>query len=75
MRALALLTLTIAGCAIDPPPPAVMPVPVEVERPPQRVRANGIELAWDSFGDEHAPPLLLIMGLGMQMIGWPDQLC
>ncbi|RYF65132.1 MAG: alpha/beta hydrolase, partial [Comamonadaceae bacterium] len=27
-------------------------------------RANGIELAWDSFGDPGAKPLVLIMGLG-----------
>jgi pimeloyl-ACP methyl ester carboxylesterase len=38
-------------------------------------RANGIELAWQSFGDEHAPPVLLIMGLGMQMIGWDEAFC
>lgn len=45
------------------------------ERPSARAHANGIELAWDSFGDEHAPPLVLIMGLGMQMIGWDEALC
>jgi pimeloyl-ACP methyl ester carboxylesterase len=38
-------------------------------------RANGIELAYDTFGDPMDPPLLLIMGLGTQMIGWDDDFC
>jgi len=42
---------------------------------PARARANGIELCWDSFGDEGAPPLLLIMGLAAQMIAWHDGFC
>jgi pimeloyl-ACP methyl ester carboxylesterase len=36
---------------------------------------NGVELDWDDFGDPHAPALLLIMGLGMQRIGWNEELC
>lgn len=39
------------------------------------VRANGIDLTYDTFGDPAHPPLLLIMGLGMQMIGWDDEFC
>jgi pimeloyl-ACP methyl ester carboxylesterase len=42
---------------------------------PARVKANGIELAYDTFGSEAAPPLLLIMGLGAQMIDWRDEFC
>ncbi|HEY2746316.1 MAG TPA: alpha/beta fold hydrolase [Polyangia bacterium] len=38
-------------------------------------RANGIELEYESIGDAHAPPMLLIMGLGTQMIAWPDGFC
>ncbi len=38
-------------------------------------RANGIELAYDSFGDPAAQPLLLIMGLGTQMIAWDEAFC
>ena len=30
-----------------------------------KVSANGIELAYEAFGDEADPPLLLIMGLGV----------
>ena len=44
-------------------------------RPEQFARANGIELCWDSFGDPAATPLLLIMGLGSQMIAWHDDFC
>jgi pimeloyl-ACP methyl ester carboxylesterase len=40
-----------------------------------QARANGIELEYESIGDAHAPPLLMIMGLASQMIVWPDGLC
>jgi pimeloyl-ACP methyl ester carboxylesterase len=36
-----------------------------------RARANGIELEYDTFGDRNGPPLVLIMGLGAQLIDWP----
>ena len=36
---------------------------------------NGVTLCYEQFGDPADPPVLLIMGLGMQMIGWPDELC
>jgi proline iminopeptidase len=39
------------------------------------LRANGITLEYESMGDPAAPAVLLIMGLGMQMIAWPDPLC
>jgi pimeloyl-ACP methyl ester carboxylesterase len=35
----------------------------------------GIDIAFERFGDPNAPPLLLIMGLGTQMLGWPDGFC
>ena len=28
-----------------------------------------------SFGDPALPPVLLVMGLGTQMLGWPDEFC
>lgn len=37
--------------------------------------ANGLKLAYETFGSPEDPPVLLIMGLGTQMIGWPDELC
>ena len=37
--------------------------------------ANGIELAYETFGDADDPPVVLVMGLATQMIAWPDELC
>ncbi len=37
--------------------------------------ANGIRIAYDSFGSPSSEPVVLIMGLGCQMIGWRDGLC
>jgi hypothetical protein len=34
------------------------------------LKANGIELAYDSFGDGAGEAILLISGLGTQMIRW-----
>jgi pimeloyl-ACP methyl ester carboxylesterase len=67
------LVLAVAGCAATPPAP--LAVPHVAERPVHRAHANGLELAWDSFGDPHAPPLLLVMGLGMQLIAWDEAFC
>lgn len=40
-----------------------------------RAPANGIEIAYETFGDRTDPAVLLVMGLGTQMIAWPDDLC
>uniref|UniRef100_UPI0005B25A6A alpha/beta fold hydrolase n=1 Tax=Methylobacterium sp. B34 TaxID=95563 RepID=UPI0005B25A6A len=37
--------------------------------------ADGITLAYDSFGDGAAETILLIAGLGTQMIRWTDAFC
>lgn len=37
--------------------------------------ANGIEITYDEVGDPEAPAILLVMGLGTQMIAWPEALC
>lgn len=39
------------------------------------VPANGISLAYETFGDPGDPAVVLIMGLGTQMIAWPDEMC
>src|ERR1043165_7962079 len=36
------------------------------------LKSNGISIAYDTAGDPKAPPMLLIMGLGMQLTAWPD---
>jgi pimeloyl-ACP methyl ester carboxylesterase len=40
-----------------------------------QVRANGIDIEYESFGRESDPLILLIMGFGAQLIFWPDPLC
>jgi len=40
-----------------------------------RTKANGIELEYETFGDPQNPTLLLVMGLGMQLLGWRRDLC
>ncbi len=36
---------------------------------------NGLQLSWEQAGPEHGEPVLLIMGLGGQLIHWPEALC
>ncbi|WP_374942613.1 alpha/beta fold hydrolase [Sphingomonas sp.] len=40
-----------------------------------KVKANGVELFYDERGDTNAPAVLLVMGLGTQMIAWPEAFC
>lgn len=37
--------------------------------------ANGIEIAYQEIGDLDGEPLLLIMGLAMQMLAWDEAFC
>ena len=39
------------------------------------VTSNGMSLAYDEFGDAANPPIVLIMGLGTQMIAWSEPFC
>src|SRR5438105_12740190 len=39
------------------------------------LRVGELTLGYDRFGDEAAPPLLLIMGFGTQRIAWTDPFC
>ncbi len=40
-----------------------------------RVPTTGTEICYETFGSPGDPPILLIMGLGTQMIAWPDAFC
>ena len=40
-----------------------------------RVTANGIQIEYETFGNPSGRPLLLVIGLGGQMIHWDDDLC
>jgi pimeloyl-ACP methyl ester carboxylesterase len=37
--------------------------------------ANGIDVVYEAFGDPADPTALLIMGLGVQMLGWDAEFC
>ncbi|MFT3821967.1 MAG: alpha/beta hydrolase [Rubrivivax sp.] len=45
------------------------------QTPESVVEVNGMKLCWDSFGNPSHPALILIMGMGAQMIGWDDEFC
>jgi pimeloyl-ACP methyl ester carboxylesterase len=45
------------------------PVPTSV------TKANGIDIGYETLGDADDEPLLLVMGLGAQLIAWPIELC
>jgi len=36
---------------------------------------NGVEIAYETFGDPADETILLIMGLGVQMLGWDEEFC
>ena len=40
-----------------------------------RASCNGIEIEYETFGDPQDPPLLLVAGLGAQLLSWDDELC
>lgn len=39
------------------------------------VGPSRIQVTWESFGPDDAPPVLLIMGIGTQMLGWHEGFC
>jgi pimeloyl-ACP methyl ester carboxylesterase len=41
----------------------------------QRAAVGDLEIAYESFGDSANPPLLLVMGLATQMLGWDERFC
>ena len=40
-----------------------------------KAHTNGVDLAYETFGGPADPPMLLVMGLNTQMIGWPEPFC
>jgi pimeloyl-ACP methyl ester carboxylesterase len=41
----------------------------------QTTKVGDVEIVYETLGDPSDPPMLLVMGLGMQLIHWPDELC
>lgn len=39
------------------------------------VAVGDLEIAYETFGEATDPALLLVMGLGTQMLAWPDEFC
>jgi Lysophospholipase len=39
------------------------------------VTANGLTIEYETTGDPARPAILLVMGLGAQLIHWPDEFC
>ena len=50
-------------------------MPSVAHQPPRTARANGIDICYEIFGDADAEPMMLIMGLGAQMVLWDDAFC
>lgn len=40
-----------------------------------RIHSNGIQIEYETFGQHGDPAILLIMGLGGQLVMWPDSFC
>lgn len=41
----------------------------------EHASCGDVELAYETFGAADKPPLVLVMGLATQMLGWPDEFC
>ena len=39
------------------------------------IKANGLRLCYQTFGEQSRPAIILIMGMGAQMVGWEDDFC
>jgi pimeloyl-ACP methyl ester carboxylesterase len=48
---------------------------VERRRTMTSVTANGIQIEYETFGNTSSPALLLIIGLGSQLLHWQDEFC
>jgi pimeloyl-ACP methyl ester carboxylesterase len=53
--------------ALHTPPKGLPPMP--------QINANNISIEFETFGEPDAKPLLLVMGLGAQMVAWDEIFC
>jgi len=42
---------------------------------PEAAVSDGVSIAYDTFGEPGEPPVLLVMGLGAQLIAWDEDFC
>ncbi len=40
-----------------------------------RASHDGVSIAYETLGRHNREPMLLVMGLGMQMLAWPEEFC
>lgn len=59
------------GEGLPTPSPGVLPM----EPKDKIVRANGVDLCVETFGDPADPAILLIHGTNTSMLGWEDEFC
>lgn len=73
------LAATVRKCGLEPPIEALVRgrgLPWRaMEQMARNVGPARLEIAYERFGRDDAPPVLLVMGLAMQMIHWPDAFC
>ncbi|MGQ7958416.1 alpha/beta fold hydrolase [Pseudomonas sp. SP16.1] len=67
MRALIFLAALLCGLS------SVAANRCELEQPTRYAEVGEVRLAYQSIGSERDPALLLVMGLGGQLIHWPDE--
>jgi pimeloyl-ACP methyl ester carboxylesterase len=66
-----MLTKTSWGGLAFPRPAVARVSPV----PEERAKAGSVEIVYETIGDPDAQALLLVMGLGMQLIHWDLEFC
>lgn len=67
MRALIFLAALLCGLSV------VAAERCDLQVPTARVELGDVQLAYQSIGRDSDPALLLVMGLGGQLIHWPDE--
>ena len=64
-----------SGSPFSVPPAARYPAKGGEVMVVQTATVGDTALAYEIFGSDDQPPLVLVMGLATQMIGWPDEFC
>jgi hypothetical protein len=69
MKVTSALMCIVAGLVIT------APLDADTIRQKGQVRANGITIAYESFGKPDGETILLVGGTGMQLTDWPTEFC
>ncbi len=71
---LVILTALMGCTPVTIDPSTVAPTSEQPTPTTGQVEANGITIAYESFGETDRETILLIAGVGMQLVGWPIEL-